>query len=139
MTISELSVILGGILSLLMVIFHIRFHKLFNWQSDFEKISSRNQKIFYTIHIALLLLFLIFSIISFVYVDELSQCDGLAFGILLLYSLFWLWRIIWQIIYFKPRKSKNVKSSLTWHYFLILWFMLLFVLYFIPVTLKITQ
>lgn len=53
MLISKICIITGGILSLLMVMFHTRFYKLFDWKKDFEKISIKNQKIFYTIHLAL--------------------------------------------------------------------------------------
>jgi hypothetical protein len=134
MNISEFSILIGGILSLAMVIFHMRFYVLFGWKTEFEKVQRISHNIFYTIHIALLLFFVIFSIISFVYLKELAVCTGLAFGINLLYALFWLWRTLWQIFYFKyPNGVK--KSAL--HYILILVFSLLFISYSIPVILKI--
>lgn len=142
MMISKISVIIGGIFSLLLVIFHTQFYKLFNWKEDFEKISARNQRIFYTIHIALYLFFIIFAIPSFVYIDELSQCRGLAFGIMLGYALFWLWRMVWQIIYFKPlktRKDKDIRKLLFLHYLLIVIFLILFLAYGIPVVIKLTS
>ena len=142
MVISKICIILGGIFSLLMVIFHTQFYKLFNWKEDFEKISVRNQRIFYTIHIALYLFFIIFAILSFVYINELSQCKGLAFGIMMGYSLFWLWRTAWQIIYFKPpktRKDKGARKLLYLHYLLIVIFLILFLAYGIPVALKLSS
>jgi hypothetical protein len=128
MNISELSILAGGILSLVMVIFHMRFYVLFGWKSEFEKIHPKNTRILYTIHIALLLLFVIFSILSFIYYKELAGATGLAFGMVLLYALFWLWRAIWQILYFKAKS--------TIHYILILIFCLLFISYLVPVILK---
>jgi cytochrome b561 len=140
--ISQISVIIGGIFSLLMVIFHTQFYKLFNWKEDFGKISTRNQRIFYTIHIALYLFFIIFAILSFAYINELSQCSGLAFGIMVGYSLFWLWRTVWQIIYFKPpktRKDKEARKLLFFHYLLIVIFLILFLAYGIPVVIKLSS
>ena len=142
MVISKISVIIGGIFSLLMVIFHTQFYKLFNWQEDFGKVSARNQRIFYTIHIALYLFFIIFAILSFVYIDELSQCSGLSFGVMLGYSLFWLWRTVWQIIYFKSRKTRKDKGArklLFLHYLLIVIFLILFLAYSIPVVIKLSS
>ena len=138
----KICVIVGGSLSLLMVIFHTQFYKLFNWKEEFEKITPRNQRIFYTVHMALLLLFVIFFILSFVYLDELSQCRGAAFGIMAGYSLFWLWRTIWQIVYFKPPKktgkNKSTRKLLFIHYFLIVVFFILFLAYSVPVILKLS-
>lgn len=128
MNISEFSVLTGGILTLGMLIFHIKFYVLFGWKSEFGKIQILNHRILYTIHIALILFFLIFSLLSFTYLKELSACSGLAFGVMLFYALFWLWRVIWQIFYFKGKT--------TLHYFLILIFSLLFITYFIPIILK---
>ncbi len=140
MIINKTCIITGGVLIVAdhMVVFHSRFYKLFNWKKDFERITLRNQKIFYTIHIALLLFFLVFTFLSFVYVNELSQCKGLAFSIVISYSLFWLWRAIWQLIYFNPKKSNSSKKLVFLHYFLIIIFLALFVVYFIPVLSKLS-
>lgn len=136
MTIAQICIIIGGILSLFMTVFHSRFYKLFYWRQEFKKISLPNQRILYTIHIALLLLFLVFAVLSFVYVDELSQSKGLALGITGLYSFFWLWRTIWQVAYFRPPKGSDVKKMPFIHYFLIAMFALLFIAYGIPVALR---
>jgi len=117
---------------LFMALFHTQFYKLFNWKKDFEKISVINQKVFYTIHLALLILFFVFSFISLAYTNELSQCSGLACGITLGYSLFWLWRTIWQILYFRPPKNQKVSKMNFLHYLSILVFGILFVVYLIP-------
>jgi hypothetical protein len=132
MLLSKICIIIGGILSLGMVLFHTQFYKLFDWKKEFEKISNINQKVFYTIHLALLLLFLTFSFISFAYTAELSQCNGLTCGITLGYSLFWLWRTIWQMIYFRPPKNQKAGKMTFLHYMLIIVFGILFVVYLAP-------
>ena len=137
MTISKICIVAGGILSLFMVFFHSRFYKLFDWGKEFENMSLKNQRIFYTIHIALLLLFLVFSTLSFAYVDELSQASGLAFGVTCAYSLFWLWRAIWQIVYFRPPKDADVQKMPPLHYVMIAMFALLFMAYLVPIVLRV--
>ena len=109
---SLISIYIGGVLSLLLALFHTQYYKKFDWKVEYEKISPLNQKIFYTIHLALLLLFFLFGCISIIYAKELSQSNGLAFGINLLYSIFWLWRSFWQIIYFKRKKGKKMKEKM---------------------------
>ena len=133
---SKMCVVVGGTLSLFMVVFHSRFYKMFDWGKDFEKIRFRNQRILYTVHMALLLLFAIFSFLSFFYVDELSRASGLAQGLLVMYSLFWLWRTLWQVIYFRAPKGGGAGKMPPIHYVLIIIFALLFFVYLVPVVLR---
>jgi hypothetical protein len=130
---SLISIYCGGVLSLLMGIFHTQFFKLFKWKKELEKISETNKNIIYTIHIALLLLFFGIAVISLLYAKELSLCIGISFCINLMYAVFWLWRTIWQISYFKPDKNSKL---LPLHYILIVYFSLLFFTYVLPVILK---
>jgi hypothetical protein len=102
---------------------------MFEWKSEFEKIQVRNKRILYSIHIALTLFFLGFALISLFYFKEMAGCTGISFGITLFYSLFWLWRTIWQVYYFKAKT--------TLHYFILLVFSLLFIAYTLPVILTI--
>jgi hypothetical protein len=139
MNFKQISILIGGILSLLMVLFHTRFYHLFQWNIDFEKVSKSNSRILYTIHLALILLFTCYALISFIYLTELSQGKGLAFGVLLFYSLFWFWRTLWQVFYFKPSKSRKWKKFRIMHYVLILWFTLLLLAYGLPVIIKIFE
>jgi len=88
--ISLTAVYLGGILTILLALFHSQFYKLFKWEDAYEKIGYPNNKIFHTIHIALPLIFLMIGMLSVVYTHELSQCNGLSLG-------FCLWRGLWQI------------------------------------------
>jgi hypothetical protein len=122
--ISVTSIYIGGILTLLMAIFHIRFPKIFKWGKDYRQITEINKKIFHTIHLALLLILLIIGFLSLFYARELSESKGISFGFNLMISIFWFWRTIWQIFYFKGK---------TMHYILIAVFSILFVIYLIPI------
>ena len=137
MILSKICIVIGGLLSLAMAFSHSRFYVAFNWKEEFANISLKNQRILYTIHLALLLLFLVFAILSLANISELSRATGLAFGLLCTYSLFWLWRAIWQVIYFRPPKHMDkVKKPLIYYVMLIL-FVLLFFSYSIPVVVRI--
>ena len=127
------SIYLGGALTLLVAILHTRFYKMFNWKGDFEQITITHARIFYTIHLALVLLFFMIAAISIIYAKELSQSVGLAFGFNLLYSFFWMWRLIWQFVYFKREKAQKIPPI---GMFLSIIFMLLTISYLIPVIFK---
>lgn len=131
---SELFILIGGTLSLLIVVFHCFFYRLFSWKAEFRRIQLINYRIFFTIHLALILLFVIFCLLSFLYFRELAACNGIAFGLVIGYAVFWLWRTIWQIVYFKQPKGTRKRPGL--HYGLIMVFGLLFVFYAFPVLIK---
>ena len=124
---SLVSIYAGGILTLMMATFHVRFPKLFKWNADYRGVSELNKKISHTIHLALLLIFYIIGLLSLIYAQELSECIGISFGLNLMISIFWLWRASWQIYYFKGK---------TMHYALIAIFSLLFITYIIPIIIK---
>ena len=130
------SIYVGGVLTLLMAVFHTRFYRLFHWKADFEKITIVNARIIYTVHLALLFLFFIIGIISLIYAKELSQSFGLAAGLNLLFSIFWLWRLIWQFAYFRSAKGQKASPI---GILLIIVFTLLFVSYLIPLSYRFIQ
>jgi cytochrome b561 len=134
MTTSEVFIVSGGALSFLMVIFHLFFFRLFHWKDEFDKLQTANRRIFMTIHIALILLFVIFAFLSFSYYRVMAGCEGMAFGLVICYALFWLWRVLWQIFYF--RIPPSVKKTPVMHIVTIIAFGLLFVCYAIPVMVK---
>lgn len=128
------SVIFGGILTFLMFFFHTRLYKMYGWQQDLSNMTLANQRILYTIHIALLLLFLAFSVVSLIFYRELSQPEGLAVGLLIALSVFWIWRTVWQIFYFKvPPGTASVPVM---NYALAAVFALLAVAYILPLVLQ---
>ncbi len=133
MEIGSISIYVGGILTLFLAIFHTRFYRIFQWKNEYQHITLLNQRVLYTIHVALFLLFFLFAFISLFYARELSKSQGLAFGVNITYSAFWLWRAIWQIYYFQPSKGK--RPSHIW-YVMVLSFFVLFVAYLMPVLLK---
>jgi asparagine N-glycosylation enzyme membrane subunit Stt3 len=132
MTFPEAAIITGGVLSLSMAWFHRGFYVLFGWRREFAKISPLNARVLYTIHLALLLLFLAFGALSLVYWRELARAEGLAGGLTLAYSLFWLWRTVWQWAYFRPPPSARRTGVPAVHYTLVAIFAALCLAYLVP-------
>lgn len=125
-----ISIYVGGVLTILMALAHTQYYKLFRWHKDFASITELNRTIFYTIHVALYLLFFAIGLITLFYAEELSLSNGLAEGFNVFIAFLWLWRFLWQIFYF--RKDGKMMISLASILFLVTFF-LLFISYFIPV------
>ena len=133
MNVNLLSIIGAGILTLLMALFHMRFPVLFLWRAEFKKMTESNHRIFFTIHIALLLIFVLWGGVLLVYSRELAQPNHFTRGFLFGAGLFWIWRTVWQLAYFKPSRNRRLRKYFLLHYLLCIWFFVLSVLYLIPV------
>jgi hypothetical protein len=122
----------AGVISVIIGLGHTAFHRIFGWESDFQKITALNAKIFMTIHIATTLLLLWLGVLTFRYAALLSQSTEVASIICLSLSIFWCWRLIWQVLYFKPSKIEHDNRLLALHYVLILLFAALVIAYATP-------
>jgi len=125
-----ISIYVGGVLTVLLALFHARFYRMFNWGADLKKIGLLNRRVLYTIHLALLLVFFMVGALSLMYAGELGASTGLAFGLNLLFSLFWVWRLVWQLYYFKGKRGQKVPPVSV---LMVVWFALLAVAYLFPV------
>jgi hypothetical protein len=139
MSIPEISIVIGGALSSLLVIFHCLFYRVFGWDDEFKGISKASRKILYTIHLALLLFLLISALLSLLFFRELAMARGLAAAIITLLALFWLWRGLWQIIYFRPGNEDVGGKLAVIHYLLIAIFIALFACYAVPLIMAIKR
>ncbi|MCF8262157.1 MAG: hypothetical protein K9J12_15375 [Melioribacteraceae bacterium] len=116
------SIYIAGVTTILVGVLHTQFYKLFRWGRDFKRISLINNKIIYTIHIALLLFCFLTGSLTIFYAEELAKGRGLSFGFVLSLSLFWIWRLIWQFYYFRfERKEKTIGYEFV---FILLFFIL---------------
>ena len=96
----EILIIAGGFYNIGLVVFHLLFWRIFNWDSDLRDVSALNSAIMQVLNISLILVFAIFSYVSLVYTTELLTSD-LGRTLLILMALFWLARSIQQIVFFK--------------------------------------
>ncbi len=128
-----LAIKIGGTLSILLGIGHCYFYRGFRWGKDLQKISVLNAKVLYTIHIFLIPLFLLFGYLSWVYPNELAGGSSLGITLTLFYSLFWLARGSWQVVYFNPSKLNGVGRLVHLHYFLVIYFFSMWIAYTVPI------
>ncbi|KPJ91423.1 MAG: hypothetical protein AMJ53_11690 [Gammaproteobacteria bacterium SG8_11] len=97
---NEILIKIGSLYNILLIVFHLMFWRLFNWQEELRAISFLNSAVMQVLNISITLVFIIFCLISLVYTKELLQ-TSLGHSLLILISLFWLARAIQQVIFFK--------------------------------------
>ena len=90
----------GGLYNIILVIFHLFFWHIFNWEQDLRSVSSLNRSIMPVVNLSLIFVFIIFAYISLVHSTELLT-SPLGNSLLIMIALFWLARSLLQIIFFK--------------------------------------
>jgi len=121
----EIAIKFGGYLSAIVGIGHCLFYRGFGWEEDFEKTRAITGKVLYTIHVFLIPMFFFFSYASLVHTKELAGGTPLGIAMSTFYGAFWLFRELWQIVYFRPSRIRGLGKLLPLHYFLIACFLLL--------------
>lgn len=143
MSVSTVSVWLGGLLSLAVGLLHLSFPRIFRWDIDMRRASDLNVRVFDTLHVALYLLLFLFAYLAFFYNRELAAAQGLAGGITAGYALFWLWRTVRQLAFFRvgiawQKGSDRKMAERDWmHWVLAVVFALLAVTWALPPLLSI--
>jgi hypothetical protein len=96
----ETLIIAGGFYTIGLIVFHLLFWRIFDWEQDLKRISFLNRATMQVLNISLTFCFIIFSYISLVHTAELLT-SSLGHSLLLLIALFWLIRAFQQIIFYK--------------------------------------
>lgn len=115
---------IGGIYNVGMILFHLSFWRIFNWNEELGRVSFLNRAVMQVLNISLIFAFTIFAYISLVHTSELLD-SPLGNSLLVLMALFWLARSVQQVLFFKLR------HRLSWLFLLL--FFSGFLLYAIPV------
>lgn len=109
-----------GIISVIIGIGLTAFHRLIGWQRDFSKISALNRKVFTTIHIATTLFLLGAGTFACRYAAMPSGATQAASVVCLTLCAFWGWRLVWQLLYFRPSRTEHDRRLAALHYVLVL-------------------
>jgi tryptophan-rich sensory protein len=96
----ELLIKLGGAYHILLIIFHLLFWRIFNWQHDLISLSFINRQTMQVMNIILIFIFLIFAWISLVHTQELLSTP-LGNHLILLICLLWIVRSVLQVVFYK--------------------------------------
>jgi len=125
-------IIAGGLLTILVAVFHTRFYSIFGWTREFEKISDHSRRILFTVHIALLLLFFGIGLFMLLFSRFLASNSPAAISLHTILFIFWTWRALWQIIYFKPPKNRRLVKMRRLHFIMLFIFICISLSSFIP-------
>lgn len=119
----EILLKIGGIYNLAFAVFHCLFWKIFKWDSELRQLNFLNRAIMQVLNLCLIFCFLIFFYISVFHTSDLLT-TGLGKSILICISIFWLFRAVEQILFFK---LKDLVSA-----FFLIFFICGAVIYLIP-------
>lgn len=126
----------AGISSIVLGIFHIPgiWGIVFTtWHAEINSLSLLNRKLVNTVFIALCLALVALGALTLFLVGSDVQFDRFQVSFLVLCLLFWVWRLIWQILYFPYRKLKPGSRLLSLHIALIAIFAVNAIAYAVPV------
>ncbi len=94
--------LVGGIFHLGMAIFHLLFARIFHWDRELRTLGFINRQLLPVMNLCLTFGFLEVGYLSLAYSAELLS-TALGHVVLVSIALFWLWRAVLQILYFRLR------------------------------------
>lgn len=106
MDLMRASIVAGGGMTLVVGVAHLFFPRIFGWREVFARLRALDAKVFYTLHVALILLALVMAWLSLRYSHELTRGDGLGGALTATLAAFWLWRLLWQVVYMRPSRAQ---------------------------------
>ncbi len=107
----ELLIIGGGVYTILLIVFHLLFWRLFNWPQTLIALNDVNKATIQVLNISITFIFGIFAYISFVHTQDLLNTH-LGRTLLLLISALWLFRAMQQILFYKLKHKISVGLAL---------------------------
>lgn len=114
---------IGGIINLLLVVFHLSFWKLFNWRESLASLSSDDRAVMQVLNIHTAYVLAVFAIVSLVFPNEMSTTK-LGRIISLSIAGFWILRALNQVVFW------GILSAGSWIALLVC--LAIAALYFIP-------
>ena len=90
----------GVIYNLALVVFHLLFWKLFNWQDDLRSLSVLNRATMQVMNLSLVVVFVMFAYLSLVHTDQLYSTT-LGRALLLSIAVFFMLRAALQVLFFR--------------------------------------
>ncbi len=104
---NETLIIAGGVYTVVLIIFHVLFWRIFKWPETLESLSYVNKATMQVLNISITFIFFIFAYVSFVHTQELLNTQ-LGNSLLVLISCLWLFRAVLQVIYYKLKHKVSV-------------------------------
>ena len=115
----EFLIYTGGVLTAAIGLGHCFFYSGFGWEEEFNNVSQFASKVLYTIHIFQIPFLFLIAYLSFFHAGELAGKTPMGITITAFCSVFWLFRWLWQVLYFNPFKLKGSSKLHVLNYILI--------------------
>ncbi len=104
---NEIFIIAGGVYSVVLIIFHVLFWKIFKWPETLGTLNNLNKATIQVLNISITFIFFIFAYVSFVHTHELLNTQ-LGNSLLVLISCLWLFRAVQQVFFYKLKHKASV-------------------------------
>jgi hypothetical protein len=104
---NEALIIAGGVYTVVLVIFHMLFWRIFKWPETLESLNYVNKATMQVLNISITFIFFIFAYVSFAHTQELLN-TGLGNSLLVLISCLWLFRAAQQVVFYKLKHKVSV-------------------------------
>lgn len=99
--------IAGGAYHLTIAIFHLFFWRIFHWKEDLASLTRVNRSIVQILNLCLTFVFFAAAYLSFFHAAELLSAP-LGRAILASIALFWVFRLILQVVFFGARHRLSI-------------------------------
>ena len=104
---NEIFIYIGGGLHIFFAVFDAFWPKIFNWRETLSSLDDVNTSLLKITNKLLIVVYLIFAYISFFHTSELLS-SGLGKSMLFFISLYWLFRIVMEPIFFSLREKEHL-------------------------------
>ena len=108
---NEVLVLTGGVYTLLLIVFHLLFWRIFKWPDSLKPLDRVNRSTMQVLNLSITFIFLIFAYVSLMHVDELLS-TALGKSLLALISMLWVFRAIQQLVFYGVRHKASVGLTL---------------------------
>ncbi len=112
---NEILVLIGGGYMITLAVFHVLFWRIFKWPETLAPLNRVDRATTQVLNISITFIFAIFAYISLAHTDELLNTT-LGKSILILISIFWLFRTGQQIVFYDMRHKVSIGLTI---YFLV--------------------
>ncbi|MCX5813756.1 MAG: hypothetical protein NT178_14595 [Proteobacteria bacterium] len=102
---------IGGFYNMGFLVFHAMFWKLFKWKNELPKLTRINGAVMQVLNLCLMFCFLLFGYISLFHTSELGT-SNMGRALLLFIALFWLARVIEQLVFFSFRRPLSIAMTI---------------------------
>ena len=103
----ESLIIAGGIYTIILIIFHVMFWRIFKWPETLNSLNYINKATIQVLNISITFIFFIIAYISLVHTHELLTTQ-LGKSLLVLISCLWLFRATQQVAFYKLKHKASI-------------------------------